>query len=230
MTRRLLVLDTATTHALVALGTVEGRLVEARSWAAGYRHGEELLARLEALLDDQGTTPAGLAGLIAGTGPGAFTGLRVGLATAKGLAHALGLPIVGVSTGSALIGAAAAVRGLDPASLVLVQPAGPSDRVVSRLGEPSRILPGGSEPELGPEDTLLAVDLDDRAPGPAVELGRVAREGLAAALLSAGAERLLAGDADDLARLVPEYVTLPRGVRSLPAGEGVALSGGTARP
>ena len=40
-----------------------------------------------------------LTGIVVGTGPGAFTGLRVGLATAKGLAHGLGIPIVGVSTG-----------------------------------------------------------------------------------------------------------------------------------
>lgn len=230
MTRRLLVIDTATTHALIALGTVEGELVESRSWVAGYRHGEELLARLEALLRDRETRPGDLAGLIAGTGPGAFTGLRVGLATAKGLAHALGLPIAGVSTGAALIGAAASAHGLDPARLVLVQPAGPSDRVMSRLGAAPRILPGGSEPELGPGDTLVAVDLEGRAPGPAIELGRAAHEGLAAALLSAGAGRLRAGDADDLARLVPEYVTLPRGVGAPPAGDGVAMSGGTTRP
>ena len=45
-----------------------------------------------------------------------------------------------------------------------------------------------------------------------MERGEAARAGLAAALLAIGAERLRVGDADDLALLVPEYVTLPRGV------------------
>jgi hypothetical protein len=58
--------------------------------------------------------------------------------------------------------------------------------------------------------------------------GRSARAGLAAALLDAGAARFAAGLPDDLARLVPEYVTLPRGVRDAPPGDGgVAISGGT---
>ena len=230
----LLVVDTATTHAVVALGTPAGDLIEARAWPAGYRHGEELLVRLEALLADRRVAPADLGGLVVGTGPGAFTGLRVGIATVKGLAHALALPVAGVATGAALIAAAvdasdAPAAGVDPATVVLLQPAGPSDRVVTRIGDPSRILPGGTEPELGPGDLLVAVDLDGRAPADAVARGAAARERLAAALLAAGARRLAAGDADDLARLVPEYVTLPRGVRAAPADGGVELSGGGSR-
>jgi hypothetical protein len=68
-----------------------------------------------------------------------------------------------------------------------------------------------------------------RAPADAVARGEAARAGLAGALLAAGARRLAAGDADDLALLVPEYVTLPRGVRAAPADGGVALSGGARR-
>ena len=142
-----------------------------------------------------------------GTGPGAFTGLRVGIATAKGLAHGLGCPIVGVSTAEALLAGGA------PRSVLLL-PAGPSDRLLVRHREPARLVPAGSEPELEPGETLVAVDLAERAPADAVARGETARAGLAAALVAIGAERLQAGDVDDLARLVPEYVTLPRGVRS----------------
>ena len=213
----LLVIDTATKHARIALGAADGTLRVERSWVAGYRHGEELLVRLETLLADELVELDTVAGIVVGTGPGAFTGLRVGLATAKALAYARTIPIVGVSTGEALLAAAGG------GALVLLQPAGASDRVLTRAGEPPRILPGGDEPELAFGESVIAVDLDGRAPDEAVAAGAAAMEGLAAALLRAGAARLAAGDADDLATLVPEYVTLPRGVRVAATDAGVAI-------
>ena len=239
--RPILVIDTATTRAVIALGSAGGTLLAERGWVAGYRHGEELLARIDELLSELGQVPRELGGIVVGTGPGAFTGLRVGIATAKGLAHALGLPIVGVPTSAALLAAAAATLlapspspGPGPmdrlARLALLQPAGPSDRVLSRSGEPAVILPGGTEPALRPGERLVAVDLDGRAPADATTLGAVAHAGLATALLAAGAARLAADDPDDLAALVPEYVTLPRGVgAALPDG-GVELTRGGERP
>lgn len=225
---RLLVIDTATTHAVIALGEADGTLFERRGWVAGYRHGEELLARIEALLTDAGQVPAALGGIVVGTGPGAFTGLRVGIATAKGLAHALRLPIAGVATGSALLAAAASAAGIaaEPGAIALLQPAGPSDRVLSRPGAAPVILAGGTDPDLGPGERLVAVDLDGRAPADASSLGAAAHEGLVAALLAAGAARFAAGDPDDLAELVPEYVTLPRGVRAALPENAVEMSGG----
>jgi len=215
----LLVVDTATTRALVVLGDPDGAPRAERTWVAGYRHGEELLVRIEGLLRDESVATTDLGGLVVGTGPGAFTGLRVGIATVKALAHALRIPVVGVSTGEALLAAAGGGQR------VLVQPAGPNDRVLTRAGTAPRILPGGEEPDLGPDETLVAVDLDDRAPVDAVAAGLAAHDALGSALLRAGATRLAAGDVDDLATLAPEYVTLPRGVRAAPAGDGVELSG-----
>jgi tRNA threonylcarbamoyladenosine biosynthesis protein TsaB len=217
--RPLLVVDTATTRAVIAVGGRDGSLIAERAWVAGYRHGEELLARIEALLEDEGLRPGDLGGLVVGTGPGAFTGLRVGIATVKALAYALGLPVVGVGTGEALL------ASVDARPAALLQPAGPNDRVLTRHGEAPRIVPGGEEPDVRNGEALVAVDLDGRAPAEAVELGLVAHDALARTLLRAGAARLAAGDADDLATLVPEYVTLPRGVRTVPTDVGVELSG-----
>ncbi len=223
----LLVVDTATTHAVIALGSPEGTPIESRTWIAGYRHGEELLVRLEALLRDHDVAARDLGGIVVGTGPGAFTGLRVGLATVKALAHALGLPVAGVATGRALIDAAARATGMPGTAIVLVQPAGLSDRVLSRWDEPPRILPGGADPDLGAGEQVVAVDLEGRAPADALARGEAAVAGLAAVLLHMGARKLAVGERDDLARLVPEYVTLPRGVRSGPSEGGVELSGGS---
>lgn len=200
----LLAIDTATSRVVVARGAADGTLEDTASWEAGYRHGEALLPSIERLLAPVGGRAA-IGAVVVGTGPGAFTGLRVGIATAKGLAHGLGRPIVGVPTGVALLAAAGG-------EVALLLPAGPSDRVLVRAGEPSQLLPGGTDPELRHGESLVAIDLDGRAPADALERGRAARDGLAAALLRLGAERLALTGGDDLEALVPDYVTLPRGV------------------
>ncbi|HEX9550268.1 MAG TPA: tRNA (adenosine(37)-N6)-threonylcarbamoyltransferase complex dimerization subunit type 1 TsaB [Candidatus Limnocylindrales bacterium] len=212
--RWLLAIDTGTSRIVVAAGEVDGRLIEALDWPAGHRHGERLLPGLEELLAVTGLDRAGLAGIVVGTGPGAFTGLRVGLATAKTLAHASGIPIVGVGTGEALAHAAAGTGEAPPATLVLLLPAGPRDRVELRVGHEPRLLPGGMEPALGPGDAVVAVDLAGRAPEAAVARGELALAGLPAAIVRLGAARLAAGAAEDPAGLIPEYVSLPRGVRA----------------
>lgn len=202
----ILALDSATTRVVVAAGTTDGELTETRDWPAGYRHGETLLPAVAALLEGRGIDRRSLAAIVVGTGPGAFTGLRVGIATAKGLAHALGVPIVGISTADALLADG-------PTDAVLLLPAGPSDRLEARRGVPARLVPAGTEPELGAGATLVALDLPGRAPDDALERGEAARAHLGASLIALGAARLAAGETDDLAELVPDYVTLPRGVR-----------------
>ncbi|HTG41324.1 MAG TPA: tRNA (adenosine(37)-N6)-threonylcarbamoyltransferase complex dimerization subunit type 1 TsaB [Methylomirabilota bacterium] len=233
----ILVIDTATSQAVVGLGGSSGGHdgrdgpaggIAVRTWPVRHQHGETLLPTLTAFLAEQGATLADLRGIVVGTGPGAFTGLRVGLATAKGLAHGLGLPIVGVSTAEGLL-EAARVSGdagdvdagegdagdADAAiSLLLLLPAGPNDRVAVRSGQLPELLPGGDEPTIDVRDRIVAVDLEGRAPADAVARGDAARNGLARALFRLGAARLAAGELDDLAGLVPEYVTLPRGIRA----------------
>jgi len=208
----LLAIDTATSRIIVAAGSPDGRVLRALDWPAGHRHGERLLPGVERLLAETGLGRAGLAGIVVGTGPGAFTGLRVGLATAKTLAHALGVPIAGVGTGAGLLRAAGSTSRPGDANLVLLLPAGPRDRVELRAGEAPRLLPGGAEPDLATGEILVAVDLEGRAPEATSARGEAALEGLAEALVQLGAERLRDGRGDDAAGLVPEYVTLPRGV------------------
>lgn len=207
----LLGLDTATATAIAAVGAADGSPVVEARWRAGFRHGEELLERVRLALADAEIGLGDLGGIVVGTGPGAFTGLRVGLATAKGLAHGLGLPIVGISTAHALIAAAVERGARRPVALLL--PAGPSDRVLVVAGFDAQLLPAGREPSLDPGTCLVAVDLEGRADEEALVRGRDALDRLGPALLRLGADRLAEGAPDDLARLVPEYVTLPRGVR-----------------
>jgi tRNA threonylcarbamoyladenosine biosynthesis protein TsaB len=73
-----------------------------------------VLASADELVRDAGLEPRALDGLVVGIGPGSFTGVRVGLATARGLALALDLPTAGVSTLAALAaGAPGAVPVID---------------------------------------------------------------------------------------------------------------------
>lgn len=210
----ILAIDTATSRVVVALGSPRGEPIGLSWWPAGHRHGEQLLPSIGRLLGEANVRRSRLRGIVVGTGPGAFTGLRVGLATAKALAHGLRLPIVGVATSEALIAAAALSESVAAARVVLLLPAGPADRVMARIGLPPRLLPAGSEPDLGATDVVVAVDLDERAPADARAAGERARERLGIELLRIGADRLAAKHQDDLAELVPEYVTLPRGVRA----------------
>ena len=210
----LLAIDTATSRTVLALGAADGTLLAADTWPAGHRHVEELLPRLEALLAGHGWDRgalSGLAGIVVGTGPGAFTGLRVGLATAKALAVAFRTPLVAIGSGVALL---AAAEVADPATdgrrLALLLPAGPSGRyLVTRAG--TQLVIGVALPDLPADAVLVAVDLAGRAPGEAVARGDAATDRLPGVLLRLGAVRLAAGDSDDPAQVVPEYVTLPRG-------------------
>jgi tRNA threonylcarbamoyl adenosine modification protein YeaZ len=204
----ILAIDTATTQVVIATGSPDGVADGISTWVAGYRHGETLLPTIGRFLGEQNIRRSRLTGIVVGTGPGAFTGLRVGLATAKGMAHALAIPLVGVSTGEALLAASGVERP------VLLLPAGPSDRLVVRPGEAAVPVPAGEEPELRAGETLVALDLDDRAPADALQRGDTARSRLGHELIRLGAERLRASDASELETLVPDYVTLPRGVRA----------------
>jgi tRNA threonylcarbamoyladenosine biosynthesis protein TsaB len=92
----ILAFDTATdvaTSALVDDGEVLGERVS---------RAQTLLEDVDALLRQGGGKPGAIDALAVGIGPGSFTGVRVGLATARGLGLALGVPVAGVSTLDAL--------------------------------------------------------------------------------------------------------------------------------
>jgi tRNA threonylcarbamoyl adenosine modification protein YeaZ len=230
----LLAIDTSRSRTVLALGTSDGTLLAADTWEAGHRHVEELLPRLDMFLEGRGLDRGALArlsGIIVGTGPGAFTGLRVGIATAKALAIAFERPLAAIGSGAALLAAAAAADpSTDPARLVVLVPAGPTGRYVVTLAG-ARLVTGDDTPD-GPLDAVpVAVDLAGRAPEAAVARGWAATDRFAGMLLRLGAARIAAGRADDPAQVVPEYVSLPRGAfGAVPAGAEVVTTWSPARP
>jgi tRNA threonylcarbamoyladenosine biosynthesis protein TsaB len=98
---RILGLDTATWRASVGL-VVDGTVVTEHSQVADGSHAVSLLPLIEAVLRDADCSIDALDAVAVSRGPGSFTGLRIGLSVAKGLACAAGLRLVGVPTLEAL--------------------------------------------------------------------------------------------------------------------------------
>src|SRR3954452_17449862 len=97
-------IDTATDHAAVGV-TADGELVREVSIAPGAdgrpRHSEPLLAEIVRSVDSAGGWP-GIDRIAVAIGPGSFTGLRIGIATARALAQARGVSLVPVGSLAAL--------------------------------------------------------------------------------------------------------------------------------
>ena len=88
-------MDSSEAYGGVALVT-DDRLIGEAVTEQPLRHSEELLPLVERLLEEHHIARTALGRVAVNRGPGSFTGLRIGIATAKGLAHALGIPVTGV--------------------------------------------------------------------------------------------------------------------------------------
>ncbi len=101
---RLLCVDTATPVESVALW-VDGELAVERAVRRKRGHGPGLIDDIDGVLTDAGIALAEVEAFVCGLGPGSFTGLRIALATLKGLAMACGRPLYGARTTAALMAA-----------------------------------------------------------------------------------------------------------------------------
>ena len=182
-------------------------------------HSERLLPALDRLLTDAGVGLDALGGLAVSIGPGSFTGLRIGLSTAKGLAYATGLPLVGVPTLEVLAWSvpyaavpvcpvldarkqevyAALFRYTHGALVPVMQPTALAPEVLcARIRRPTLFLGDG----LAEYGDLFRRLLGEKllVPPPA---SRGARPG---SLADLGRQRLLRGEQDALDTIVPLYL------------------------
>ena len=88
----LLALDTSTSTASLAVYDGQ-RVLSETSWLAGREHSARLLVEIDAALERIGRAPRDLTGLVVARGPGSYTGVRVGLSVALGIAAGLGVPL-----------------------------------------------------------------------------------------------------------------------------------------
>lgn len=150
---RLLALDTATSAITVAVH--DGETVLAERTALDPRRHTELLAPLvQEVLAEADLAAGDLTDIAAGTGPGPFTGLRVGLVTALTMGHALGVPVHGVCSLDALAHEAA-LEGVDGPLLVA------TDARRREVYWARYDLRGGRATRVGDPQVARAADLDE---------------------------------------------------------------------
>ena len=214
---RLLAIDTSTEALSIALLTEQG--TSERGLETAREQAEQILSLIDAVLGEAGVRLSQLDGIVAGVGPGSFTGVRISVAVAQGLAYGAGLPVVPVTSLEALafplietgadrviacldarMGeiywgcfAADPVRGLRALGTLQVAAA---DRV--RLPSIDRYRGVGRGFTAYPELAALAgVEVDARSAAALPNAADMAR---------LGALRLAAGEGVDPAELKPEYV------------------------
>ena len=102
MSNYILSIETATKNCSVALGQNE-KVIEVMEYAGeGYSHAEKLHLFIKNILEKNRLKVQDLSAVAVSQGPGSYTGLRIGVSAAKGLAYAAGIPLIAVSTLSAL--------------------------------------------------------------------------------------------------------------------------------
>ncbi len=216
----LIAIDTATDYASLALH--DGLQVQVEyTWASHRRHTVELLPRLVTALEQLGLRAEHLSGVAVTRGPGSFTGLRVGMAVAKGLALARGLPLVGVPT----LDVVAAAQGADRRPLCAVLQAG-RGRICTatyrwqggewRIREGPRLTTWAALAEETTAPTLFCGEIGPTGAEALASLGELAEPLPAAARLRRAGflaelawRRLNRGETDDPATLTLIYLQHP---------------------
>ena len=211
-------INTSTPEGGVALMGDEGLIAE-YSLHSKATHSERLLPSIDRLLQDTELTFRDLSGIAVAVGPGSFTGLRIGLASAKGLALSSDLPLVGIPTLPAL------ARNLPFCAYAICpmiiarkkevywalyrfkgghlmemeeETVSPPEVVAKRIGEPTVFLGDGATEHSGQIREILG----EKAIFAPLAVGSVR----ASQVAEMGRERLIRGERDDLATLVPRYI------------------------
>jgi tRNA threonylcarbamoyladenosine biosynthesis protein TsaB len=223
---KILALSTSTPRGSAAIFD-EGAALAAVAYADLKGHAERIFAAIDAALAEAGVARAELSALACDVGPGSFTGARVGVASVKGIALALGVPVVGVLSLEAMAAAAFGERAAGEGDVVLAAIDAKKNEVflaayafdaealrpilspcccadlssaLPLLGQPRRVVVVGE----------IAASVDLRA-APRVELARGPALDLPCAVWVArlAAARLAAGAGVDPAVLEPFYVRAP---------------------
>lgn len=219
----LLAVDTSTQTIGIALYN-DPVVIGEMQWTSSNHHTTELTSAVDILMKRCNLKPSDLTLLVTALGPGTFTGLRIGLAFAKGLALSLHLPIIGVPTFDYL----AASQPLSEHPMAVVLPAGRTRLAVGWYSVKDHQWQSTSDPEV-----MTPEELSEKISGPTIicgELNADERQTLGRkwknALLTSPAHsvrhpsmlaelgwlRWQAGLRDDPAMLAPIYLHIAGGI------------------
>lgn len=149
--KSLLAIDTSTENCSVAL-VHDGKLTT-RDIESPREHSQKLLPFVEEVLDSAGVSLAELDGLVVGAGPGSFTGVRIGVSMAQGLAFSADLPVYPVCSLQAL--AQQAIRKNDVAGVVACIDARMGEVYYALYANENGVAVAQSEPAVAKPDTNL---------------------------------------------------------------------------
>jgi tRNA threonylcarbamoyladenosine biosynthesis protein TsaB len=209
-------IDTASEMASIALSR-GGQVIAEKSWLCQRNHTVELLPAIDELFSNAGVARGDLTAVFVSTGPGMYTGLRVGIATAKGLARAASLPLVGVGrleldahSHAAFDGDVIAIHRAGRGELAWAAYRHGHEIAAPSLAKPVELAGFVSERTIftGEIDDILATTLRD-ALGDLAAFPPPPTTGRAAALAHLGHARLIAGGTHEPALLVPIYLRPP---------------------
>lgn len=214
----LLAIDTATRIAGIALYDQDGLHTELM-WRTSDNHTVELMPYIVRACEQQSLSASALVAVAVSLGPGSFTGLRVGMSVAKGLALALSIPLLGVPT----LDATAYAHSHQPLPVCAVLPAGrgrwctafyqviediwqrrseyalvSQDELIASLKEPTLVC--------GEIDAYLAQAVHRALPHRAVVVSPAFAIRRAGYLAELAWQRFVAGERDDLSSLSPIYL------------------------
>jgi tRNA threonylcarbamoyladenosine biosynthesis protein TsaB len=232
----LLAIDTAGSACSVALGHGAAVLAVERQ-TMRYGHAEALVPMIDRVMAAVALPRAALDGVAVAVGPGGFTGIRVGLGAAQGIALALNLRLIGVTSFAAVAAALPAAPGVAPGVALVALDSRREDLYVQLfdraagmpLAEPAAIMPDDLAEHIrafvGDQKLLLAGDMAE--PAAAALGGRFAAEIAAGSapdatgVLTAALCQIMREPADSPARplyLRPPDVTLPKRPTPVAAG------------
>jgi tRNA threonylcarbamoyladenosine biosynthesis protein TsaB len=208
-------MDTATPSTVAGLLLDDDRVLEARDDPGGASRGDHaarLLVLVERLLAEAGVRWDDVGRIAVGAGPGGFTGLRIGIATARALAQATGLPLVPVSSLAVL----AAGAGDPDGAIAAVLDARRGEVFAGVYAGRRELMAPAALPPAALADRLLALDAPVRAVGdgavrfrPELEVAGIAvpADGSAVHRIAAGPLCRLGREGEPAARdaVAPDY-------------------------
>lgn len=206
---RLLILETSQHVGMIALA-LDGAIVGERTLDEARRHARDLVPAIRELLQAQGWRARDLDGVLVSRGPGSYTGLRVGIISAKTLAYATGCALLAIDTFAAIALQAPA----DAQNVDVIADAQQGNVYVQRFGthpEPLAIVPLDMwrESALAWRVSVMGPGLEifaDRLPPALSILPRDTWLPLPASLLRVGLMRMSAGERDDPFAVEPLYL------------------------